>query len=55
MTEYIKESISKEELSDAAVNNVLLRRDTLSGRRSPAELTHGEWIRQARKKLKKLL
>jgi hypothetical protein len=52
MTEYIKESISKGEQSDAKAKDVLIKGETQSNSRSQSELRHGEWIVRARKKLK---
>ena len=52
MTEYVKESISKGERSDAKAKDVLIKSETHSDYRSQTELRHGEWIDRARKKLK---
>jgi hypothetical protein len=52
MTEYIKESMSKGEHSGETATDVLLKREAQSGLRKHEELTHGEWINKARKKLK---
>jgi hypothetical protein len=49
MTEYVKESLSKSERSDAAAADVLTKSETA---RSQIELRHGDWIHAARKKLK---
>ena len=48
MSEYIKESISKSERADDKVRSVL----TIPSVPSHPELSHGEWIKQARAKLK---
>jgi hypothetical protein len=48
MSEYIKESISKSERADDTVRNVL----TVPPAPSSPELSHGEWIQQARARLK---
>jgi len=48
MSEYIKESISKSEITDNAVRNVL----AIPTEPSSTELSHGQWIRDARAKLK---
>ena len=47
MSEYIKESISKSERADDTVSNVL----ATPANPSKPELSHGEWIQQARERL----
>lgn len=49
MTEYVKESLSKSEEADARAADVLTRPELA---RSHTELRHGDWIHEARKKLK---
>lgn len=49
MTDYVKESLSKSERSDAVAADALTRPEA-SGRN--VELRHGDWIHEARKKLK---
>lgn len=55
MTEYVKESISKGELSDTKAKDVLFKSDTSSNSHPHAELRHGEWITRARSKVKSTL
>ncbi len=52
MNEYVKESISKGERSDASAKKVLINRGTESSELPQMELRHGEWIERARGKLK---
>jgi hypothetical protein len=52
VSDYIKESISKEELSDAVATDALLKREAGDGGSSHAKLKHGEWLHKARKELK---
>lgn len=48
MSEYVKSSISKGEHTDSTVSNVL----SMPSSSTNIELTHGEWIKRARQKLK---
>lgn len=48
MSEYVKESISKEKSADSAVRDAL----AISRGHSSTELSHGGWINEARAKLK---
>lgn len=52
MSEYIKESLSKSELSDEAATNVLLQQEGKPPTPNQAQLRHGEWLEKARKDLK---
>lgn len=52
MSNYIEESISKEESSDAAATDTLLKRDASASGAGHVELKHGEWLEKARKELK---
>ena len=48
MSEYIKDSISKSEITDSTVRDAL----SISKKPSSAELSHGQWIKDARARLK---
>lgn len=48
MSNFVKESLSKGERSDAVAADVLKSSESLR----PVELRHGDWIEEARKKLK---
>lgn len=52
MNEYVKESLSKGERSDAAAQDVLIKSEGESRHTKKVELRHGDWIYAARKKLK---
>jgi hypothetical protein len=52
VSEYIKDSISKGELSDEAATSVLLQQEGKPSTSNQAPLKHGEWLQQARKELK---
>ena len=52
MSEYVKESISKGEVSDSRAKEVLMMKSTTTQGAGRRELRHGEWIAHARQKLK---
>lgn len=52
MSEYVKESISKGEQSDATAKEVLLKSEQRSDMANHPVLKHGEWLVKARKELK---
>jgi hypothetical protein len=52
MSQYISESISKGELSDARAKEALMMRTKNAEGERARELRHGEWIDHARQKLK---
>jgi hypothetical protein len=49
MTEYVRETLTKTERSDSTAADVLIGAE---GRGAGTELRHGDWIQNARKKLK---
>jgi hypothetical protein len=52
MSEYVKESISKGEISDSRAKEVLMMKSATTQGAGRRELRHGEWIAHAREKLK---
>lgn len=52
MADYVKKSISKGRDAESATTDVLALEENI-GRATKMELTHGEWIAQARGKLKR--
>jgi hypothetical protein len=52
MTDYIQTSISKERKSDTNVKEALTMGSDKQGGELHRELTHGQWLKTARKKLK---
>jgi hypothetical protein len=52
VSEYIKDSISKSELSDETAQSVLLQHEAQAKGLSDSPLKHGEWLNKARKDLK---
>jgi hypothetical protein len=52
VSNYIEESISKEERSDAAATDTLLKHEARGNGSGHAQLKHGEWLHKARKELK---
>jgi hypothetical protein len=52
VSEYVEESISKGEQSDATAKEVLLKQETRRNAANHPELRHGEWLHRARKELK---
>ena len=52
MSEYVKDSISKSEHSDATAKDILIKSEQRSYEAGKSQLIHGEWLHNARKELK---
>ena len=52
MSEYVKDSISKSEHSDATAKDILIKSEQRSYEAGKSQLIHGEWLHDARKELK---
>ena len=52
MSDYIQESLTKGERSDAAATDVLIKHEAEPGGPGQQRLKHGEWLHKARKELK---